>query len=74
MGMKIEAIGITHYTINLTDEDVGKVKKWIQEHWEELLILDMERSMCEAVLQLSSEGEIELYDDNKAIESDFYTD
>lgn len=74
MGMKIEVVGTTYYTVNLTDEDVKKVKSWIEEHKEELLSFDMEKNICEAVYSLYSDGEIELYGGGKETESDFNTD
>lgn len=74
MGMEIEVIGKTFYTVHLTNEDVKKVRKYIKDHEGNLPSFDMERNICWAVEQLSSNCEIELYSDGKATESDFNTE
>ena len=74
MSMCIEVEARTIYTVCLTDEDMAKVKKWIQEHEEDLPSFDMEDNIAWAVARLYEEDEISLYDDEKATESDFYTD
>lgn len=73
MGMDIEVVGKTYYTVHLSDEDVTKVKMWIKSHKDELPNFDMEKNVCAAVAELSSNGEIELYSDGKTAESDFCT-
>lgn len=73
-GMNIEVVGTTYYTVHLTDEDVSKVKKWIEDNKDDLPSSNMKKNICEAVSELSSIGEIDLYADNKATESDFCTD
>lgn len=74
MGMCIEAEGTTVYTIHLTDEDVALVKKWIEEHEEDLPSFDMKENIAWAVRRLYTDGKISLYDKDKAVESDFYTE
>ena len=63
MGMDIEVVGRTWYTVHLTDEDVEKIKKYIKNHEDDLPSFDM-RNECE----------LELYSDGKATESDFSTE
>lgn len=74
MGMKIEVEARTIYTVYLNDEDIAKVQKWIKEHKEDLPSFNMEDNIAWAVARLYEEDEISLYDDDKASESDFYTD
>ena len=74
MGMDIEVVGRTWYTVHLTDDDIEKVKQYIKDHKEDLPSFDMRKNICWAVRQLSNECEIELYSDGKADESDFSTE
>lgn len=74
MGMNIEVVGKTFYTVHLTNEDVEKVRKYIEDHKDNLPSFEMEKNICWAVDQLSFNCEIDLYSDGKANESDFYTD
>ena len=74
MGMEIEVVGKTYYTVHLNDEDVKKVKQWIKDHEEDLPSFDMKENICEAVMDLYSDGQIDLYSDDKATESDFDTE
>lgn len=74
MNMCIEVEARAIYTVHLEDEDIAKVKKWIKEHEDELPSFDMKNNIAWAVARLYEEGEISLYDDGKANESDFYTD
>ena len=74
MGMEIEVIGKTYYTIHLDDEDVKKVKQWIKDHEEDLPSFDMKENICVAVMDLYQDGQIDLYSDDKATESDFSTE
>ncbi len=74
MGMDIEVVGKTWYTVHLTDEDVEKVKQYIKDHEYDLPSFDMGKNICWAVDELSSRCEIELYSDDKATESDFSTE
>lgn len=73
MGMAIEVIGVYTYTVDLTDEDVEKVK-------EKLIEKDIDPFCCSyedvshAVFDLYSDGEISLYDKEKCVESDFMTE
>ena len=62
MGMYIEAEGKTIYTIHLSDEDVGLVKQWIDEHEEDLPSFDMKENIAYAVRKLYGNGKISLYD------------
>ena len=74
MGMEIEVIGTTYYTVHLDDEDVKKVKQWVKDHEEDLPSFDMKKNICAAVMDLYQDGQIDLYSDNKATESDFSTE
>ncbi len=74
MGMDIEVVGRTWYTVHLTDEDVTKIKQWVKDHKDNLPSFDMEKNICVAVEKLFSKGEIELYSDGKATESEFCTE
>ncbi len=74
MGMEIEVIGKTYYTVHLDDEDVKKVKQWIKDHEEDLPSFDTKENICAAVMDLYSDGQIDLYSDDKATESDFSTE
>ena len=72
--MYIEVEGKTIYTVKLTDEDVLLVKQWIEEHEEDLPSFDMRENIAHAVRRLYDNGEISLYDKDKATESDFFTE
>lgn len=74
MGMDIEVIGKTYYTVHLNNEDVKKVKQWIKNHEDDLPSLDMEENICAAIMDLYSDGQIDLYSDDKSTESDFSTE
>lgn len=75
MGVCVEVEGKIIYTVHLTDEDVALVKQWIVEHEEEdLPSFDMKENIAYAVEKLYGEGKISLYDGNKAVESDYYTE
>ena len=74
MGMEIEVVGKTYYTVHLNDKDVKKVKQWIKDHEEDLPSFDMKENICAAVMDLYSDGQIDLYSDDKATESDFSTE
>lgn len=71
--MLIEVIAKTWYTVELTDEDMGKVKQYIRDHKDELSNYDMEENILQAVRELHSNCEIELYNGEKETESDFQT-
>lgn len=73
-GMDIEVIGMTWYTVHLSEEDVKLVKQWIWEHEDDLPYFDMKRNITNAVWELYSKGKISLYDDDKCTESDFNTE
>lgn len=74
MGMDIEVVATTWYTVHLSDEDVQKVKQWIKNHEDDLPSFDMKKNMTEAIYDLHANGEISFYDDKKCIESDFNTE
>ncbi len=74
MGMCIEVEGRIIYTVHLTDEDVKLVKQWIDEHEDVLPSFDMRENIAYAVRKLYNDGKISLYDNNKAVESDFCTE
>lgn len=74
MGMYIEAEGKVTYTIELTDEDVVLVDQWIKEHCDDLPSFDMKENIAYAVWDLYRKGEISIYDEGKATESDFSTE
>lgn len=40
MGMDIEVIGMTWYTVHLSDEDVEKVKQWLENRKDDLSSFD----------------------------------
>lgn len=74
MGMDIEVIGMTWYTVHLSDEDVEKVKQWLEEHKDNLPSFDPKENISKAVEDLYDKGEISLFDDDKCTESDFNTE
>lgn len=74
MGMCIEVEGKTIYAVKLTDEDVSLVKQWIEEHEEDLPSFDMRENITYAVRRLYDDGKISLYNKDKTIESDFFTE
>ena len=74
MGMNIEVIGKTYYTVHLNDEDVKKVKQWIKDHEDDLPSFDMRENICVAVMDLHSDCQIDLYSNDKATESDYSTE
>ena len=74
MGMNIEVVATTWYTVHLSDEDVDKVKQWIKDHEDDLPSFDMKKNVSEAVYELYANGEISFYDDGKYTESDFNID
>ena len=45
MGMKIEVIATTWYTVHLSDEDVEKVKQWIKDNEDDLPSFDMKENI-----------------------------
>lgn len=73
MGMKIEVTANVTYTVNLSYEDVIKVREYMANHTNPLGTLISKQDVCHAVWELYNDGEISLYDDDKAVESDFYT-
>ena len=73
MAMDIEVIGMTYYTVHLTDEDTEKIKQFFEDRGEDASDCTKEE-ICNAVEELYSEGEIDLFDDDKYTESDFATD
>lgn len=79
MGMKIEAKVITYYTVELTDEDVQKVKNYLKSHLEESphFRYEMDKNIAWAVKKLTDKGEINLFDrhiDNKAVKTESWTE
>lgn len=74
MGMELEVVARVTYTVHLSDEDVEKVKKYLKDNEENLPSFSDEENLCYAVRTLYEQGEISLYDDNKATESDFSTE
>lgn len=74
-GMDIEVVGMTWYTVHLSEKDVELVKQWIHEHKDNLpSLFDMRKNITKAVWELYSEGKISLYDNDKCTESDFNTE
>jgi len=53
---------------------VEKVKKYLKDNEENLPSFSDEENLCYAVRTLYEQGEISLYDDDKATESDFSTE
>lgn len=74
MGMDIEVVNKVYYTVHLTDKDVEKVKQWLKDHEDDLPSYKIEENICAAVMELSSNCEIELFSNNKATESDSCTE
>ena len=74
MGMNIEVVATTWYTVHLSDGDVDKVKQWIKDHENDLPRFDMKENISEAVHELYANGEISFYEDGKYTESDFNID
>ena len=72
MDMKIEAVGKVFYTVHLTEEDVGKIKKYLSTH--NLPQFNLKEKILFAVDQLRRSGEIKLYIPGKYVESDFWTE
>ena len=73
--MKIEVVAKTWYTVELTDEDVEKIRQYIQAHKKTLgMYYTLEEAACDAVWDLSKKCEIELFADGKETESDFSTE
>ena len=62
MGMDIEVIGMTWYTVHLSDEDVEKVKQWLENHKDDLPSFDPKENISKAVWNLYSKGEISLFE------------
>lgn len=74
MGMKIEVTANVTYTVNLSDEDVIKVREYMTNHTNPSGTLISKQNVCHAIWELYNDGEISLYDDGKAVESDFSTE
>lgn len=74
MGMTIEAKAIVTYTCELSDEDVAKIKDFIDFRREKYMdgYEYSEYEIIEAVRELSSDCEIDLY--KESTESDFMTE
>lgn len=69
---KVEAVATVYYTCSLSDEDGQKVLDYIKENPEEFRFMSDRKKILKAVEILSSDCEIELYDDST--ESDFSTE
>lgn len=69
---KIEAVATVYYTCSLSDEDSQKVIDYIKENPQEFELMDDKEKIVKAVEILSSDCEIDIYDD--CIDSDFNTD
>lgn len=74
MSMNIEVVAHVTYTVHLTDEDMEKVKKFLKENEDNLPSFNVDENICYAVSVLYHKGEISLYDEGKATESDFSTE
>ena len=66
--MKIEVKAVTYYTVELTEEDVEKIKDKLSKDYF------YKTDISDVIFELYKSGEISLYDDGKCVESDFYTD
>lgn len=73
MGMCIEAKGISTYTCELSDEDVAKIKEYIDSHRPDYMEGEeySEEEIINAVSELISDLVIDLY--REYTESDFMT-
>ena len=69
---KIEAVATVYYTCSLSEEDSQKVINYIKENPGKFDFMSDKDKIIRAVNILSSDCEIELYDD--AVENDFNTD
>lgn len=69
--MCIEVVAKTWYTIELTDEDVEKVKQYIKDHEDNLKSYSAENKIRVAISELRSHCKIELFGAGKETESDF---
>lgn len=74
MGMKIEATAMVTYTCELSDEDIAKIKDFIDFRRKECMEGReySEYEIIDAVRELHSDGDIDLY--KESTESDFMTD
>lgn len=77
MGMKIQATAMVTYTCELSDEDIPKIKDFIDFRREERMGGEeyeeyQEEEILDAIRELSSDCEIDLCKDS--VESDFMTD
>lgn len=74
MSMNIEVVAHVTYTIRLTDDDMEKVKRFLKEREDNLPSFNDDENICWAASSLYDKGEISLYDEGKATESDFSTE
>lgn len=80
MGMSIEVVGKTFYTVHLTDDDIEKVRNYMKDREDRLphgktKVGDyQEENFCWVVMRLVDEGEIELFSDGKATKETSITD
>lgn len=72
--MVVEFIGVTTYSVDLDEDDMEKVKKWITENKEEAEYMSSKEIILKAVENLYESGELEPYKEEKCTESDFYTE
>ena len=73
-GMDIEVIGNTYYTVHLTEEEVEKIRQYIETHKDNLSSFEAEDNICEAAMALYIRGDINFFDDGKYEESDYSTE
>lgn len=69
--MDIEVVGKIYYTVSLTDDDLDKVKKYIQDNKEELSFYSDRTKILFAIRSLYADGSIDLFENEKYSESDF---
>lgn len=73
-GLKLQVEATVVYTVTLTEEDMNLVKDYISDNCEkDMMDIFAKENILDAVNELVYDDKIALYDDWKAIESDFYT-
>lgn len=72
--MIVEFIGVTTYSVDLDENDMKKIKKWITENKEETEYMSSKETILKAVKELHESCELEPYKEEKYSESDFYTE
>lgn len=73
-GLKLQVEATVVYTVTLTEEDMDLVKQYISDNCDkDMMDIFAKENILDAVNELLCDDRISLYDDGKAVESDFYT-